>query len=103
MLADFQFYLKCELNEGTFKTKCSELRKHVEKALIDFRASGQGENALGFSDGEHSMSSMVSTEDNPIGISIECSLKTCSTNFFVFVEEDPALICFCACFVKTMR
>ena len=40
MFNDFQFYLKCELHEGTLKLKYAELRKHVEKALLDFRASG---------------------------------------------------------------
>ena len=100
MFADFQFYLKCELNEGAFKLKHAELRKYIEKALIDFRASGQGENALGFSDDEHSISSMASTEDNPIGVSMEHSLKTHSTEFFAFVKEDPVLFYFYTCFIK---
>ena len=94
MFADFQFNLKCELNEETFKMKHTELRKHVEKALIDFRASGQGENALGFSDDDHSTSSVLSLPDNPIGVSIEHSLQTHSTEFFALVKEDPVLFYF---------
>ena len=89
VVADFQFYLKFELNEGTFKLKHSELRKHIEKALIDFWASSQGENVLGFSDDEHSMTSLASTEENQIGVSVECILKICSTDIFAFVKEDP--------------
>ena len=38
--SDFQFYLQCELSKVEFKLKCLELRKHAEKALMDFRASG---------------------------------------------------------------
>ena len=54
----------------------------MENALMDFRTSSQNENTLGFSNDEHIMPSLASTEENEMGVSVECSLKTCSTDFF---------------------
>ena len=54
----------------------------MENALMDFRTSSQNENTLGFSNDEHIMPSLASTEENKMGVSVECSLKTCSTEFF---------------------
>ena len=82
MSCDFQFYLKCESSEGTFKLKCAELRKCVEKALMDFFLYCQGDDELDSSDDDHRMSSLESAEENEIGFNVEHSLKIFSTDFF---------------------
>ena len=76
MFCDFQFYLKCESSEGTFKLKCAE------KALMDFFLYCQGDDELDSSDDDHRMSSLESAEENEIGFNVEHSLKIFSTNFF---------------------
>ena len=80
------------------------MKKHIDFALHNFCASGQGDsgkkrnNNADDNDNDDSYNSLDSVEvvwnDNKKGISKEYSLKVYSSNFFSFVKHNPVLFYF---------
>ena len=100
------------MDEGIFRAKHNELKKIIDEALRDCRSSGNGDVGVveddcndtpkGYDENDDiSLDSFASENQNKEkGVSVEDSLKACSSEFFEFVQCNPVLFYCYTCMIR---